>query len=846
MKQIKTIYTRATIYVLISALEKDLRTILQIIINYSENSNIDISCIIPDEIMEKANLRQEKELDLISIVEFFDFSEEIDMISKNKNYLPNKTCKVFTDSVMLELRGLIPVRNRVMHSRPLEFEDFQSTIDSINYFLDKDKEHCIFKYLLKMFTRLLDNPGLVLDYKLPESKDCTDILNNLPIPDYDDTGYIGRKELIQNIKTVCYGPYPVVTILGDGGLGKTALALEVAYQILDDNKDVFDAIIWASSKTTKITSYEITDISESIRNSFDLFDEISKNLDGNCEDSISTILKYLAQFRILLIIDNLETIIDQTIIDFLGKLPMGSKVLITSRIGLGQFEYIIKIDQLDSFDSVKLLRTYAKIRGVSVLTKTSTNKIKEYCKKMGNNPGFIKWFVSTVGIGKSPENVLANSKYFLEFCMSNVYDYIDENSRDVLNVLLSSSKDLTLGEINFISEKDPLVLQEAIQKLITTNMVNMDNGKYETIYKITEFAKNFLSSNNKIDKNQYRRYRKRINKLANLNDSNLEEEKKYNYRNIVLRTNNDKAIKLQLVEVLKALEKNRLDEAELIIKRVTILSPEYFEVHRIKAMLKEKESASSDAHEAYETAIRLSPKSSQLYYFLGIFIHKTLGNSSEAIIQFEKAIKLDQIAFEPNYELARMYIFTQDYIKANEVINKLKGLDLKAKNILLVKYLEMQIDYRKAEYYLYSEKENNILLGCQYLQSLVKRYKELNYCDLTSPMKKLLIKADSIIFSLTRFSSTEKIDDKIVKSIIEDWISLSNFEQRFIHGQICSLSNEKDSVYGYILDDNNVSFYFRKEWFYNRDIISKLSTGFDVLFIPFKDKENRLSSRLIK
>src|SRR5690606_12912493 len=116
-------------------------------------------------------------------------------------------------------------------------------------------------------------------------------------------------------------------------------------------------------------------------------------------DPTKEVLNYLAEFKILLILDNLETVLDNRIKSFLGRLPQGSKVLITSRIGVGAYEYPIKLQPLEETEAVQLLRALISARNVTTLADTNTRKLARYCKRMNYNPGFIKWFVSAVQAG---------------------------------------------------------------------------------------------------------------------------------------------------------------------------------------------------------------------------------------------------------------------------------------------------------------------------------------------------------------------------------------------------------------------------------------------------------------
>lgn len=76
------------------------------------------------------------------------------------------------------------------------------------------------------------------------------MLNNLPRVEYDDTGFVPRPKLEADLKKKILGRHPVVTVLGEGGNGKSALTLQTAYRLLNSDDHNFDAIIWVTAKAS--------------------------------------------------------------------------------------------------------------------------------------------------------------------------------------------------------------------------------------------------------------------------------------------------------------------------------------------------------------------------------------------------------------------------------------------------------------------------------------------------------------------------------------------------------------------------------------------------------------------
>jgi predicted transcriptional regulator len=324
---------------------------------------------------------------------------------------------------------------------------------------------------------------------------------------------------VDQLVRLCLGAYPVITVVGEGGIGKTALALKVAYEILDLPTSPFEAIVWTTAKASQLTTHEVVRIENAIRDSLGMLEQVAEQLGGvPSANPLEEVLEYLGQFRILLILDNLETVLDERIRHFLERLPTGSKVLITSRIGLGAFEVPVKLQAMDQSDATLLLRALAKVRGAGDLVCMPNAKLSKYCARMKNNPGWIKWFVSAVRAGRRPEEVLANPSTFFEFCMSNVFDYLSDDSREVLKALLCIPGRLTLAELAFVGDLDVPRLQQSIQELLRTNMVIMSCAprglSFESQYELSELARDYLAREHSPDGQEIKAFTKRKHQLV--------------------------------------------------------------------------------------------------------------------------------------------------------------------------------------------------------------------------------------------------------------------------------------------------------------------------------------------
>src|SRR5262249_30842962 len=130
--------------------------------------------------------------------------------------------------------------------------------------------------------------------------------------------------------------------------------------------------------------------------------------------------QYLETFRTLLVIDNLETINWEPLRPLLSDVPRYSKILITSRVGLGEIEIRYLVEPLDPDNAAKLARSYAKLLNVRSIAEAQELRIQHYCRMHHYNSLMIKWFIASVANGADPRE-LTNREHVefrkaLEFC----------------------------------------------------------------------------------------------------------------------------------------------------------------------------------------------------------------------------------------------------------------------------------------------------------------------------------------------------------------------------------------------------------------------------------------------
>ncbi|WP_164842685.1 NB-ARC domain-containing protein [Actinoplanes solisilvae] len=626
-----------------SAIEEDLRAVA---ITYLPDMDPEFALDGAYQVASDRLLRQVGALQggpkLADLLPYLDFAESWQLLTRHDSELPTPLAD-HVKHVTSKLSALVPVRNRVAHSRPLDYEDFSLTFDLAKELAGSRDFPWL--NLREVSERLSNDPGYVLglDVQFPSLAEEPG-RHNLPTPEYDETGFVGRKEIVANLRRLLVkGPYPVVSVVGDGGIGKTSLALKVAYEVIDADPCPFDAVVWVTAKTSLLTASEVTRIEGAISDSLGLLAAVAHEVGGESAlaDPINEVLGYLEHFKILLILDNLETVLDQRLRDFLANLPSGSKVLITSRIGVGAYEHPVRLGPLERTEGLSLFRALTRMRQVASLQRLGNDVIAGLVDKMGGRPLYLRWFVSAVEAGARPEEVLANSDLLLDFCMSNVYDYLHDDSHAVLRSMQALPGLHSQAELAFLNDMQPELLQPALLQLANTYFVSLQTsgggGSLETQYDLTDFGRKYLDRQHPVSGDERTWLIRRHEQLTS-SGRRLQSQYQANpFSSTTLDTRgvSDFSVASTLHNAISLIVREHLPEAYELITRSKELAPGYHEVHRVEG---DWHAASFDyinAREAYERAVELGPTAIPLRYLFAKFLCGHGGDPEEGLRQLQ-------------------------------------------------------------------------------------------------------------------------------------------------------------------------------------------------------------------
>jgi tetratricopeptide (TPR) repeat protein len=327
--------------------------------------------------------------------------------------------------------------------------------------------------LIKEERRLLDEIA-GLEQRLAAPLASSPIPHNLP----PRSEFVGRQaEKARVHEALCSRSY-LVSIAGIGGIGKTSLALEVAYECLQatrehkPNGDIapFEGFIWTTAKDRDLTLNV-------------LLDAVARTLDypgiaqQPLEEKQARVQKLLQDKPYLLIVDNFETVTDDGVRDFLLRLPEPSKALITTREQkLGQ-AWAVSLTGLTQAEALALIRYDGKRLGLAALEQAGDDVLTRLYRATGGAPLAIKWAVGQIKQrGQSLDTVLAalhearGSIFDSVFARS--WDLLSADARQILVVTPIFATSASRAGIEAASDVHHFALDEGMGQLVEMSLVD--------------------------------------------------------------------------------------------------------------------------------------------------------------------------------------------------------------------------------------------------------------------------------------------------------------------------------------------------------------------------------------
>ncbi|OCR02914.1 hypothetical protein BCD67_03195 [Oscillatoriales cyanobacterium USR001] len=321
------------------------------------------------------------------------------------------------------------------------------------------------------------------------------VRHNLPQPDYGH--FIGREqELGKVISLLSHSRSYMITIDGIGGIGKSALALEVAHRFRRDYKNIpiekrFEAIIWTSAKRTTLRADRgIVNRQQKLQTLDDICKTIAitlgieESVRSQPEERFELVCRELTKQPTLLILDNLETVDDEAVMEFLQDLlPEPTKAIVTTRHRIN-VAYPVRLSAMPWEDAEKLIEQECQRKEV-MLTDEQKRKLYD---RTGGVPLAIVWTVAKIGFGSSVDTVLAKlgspKNDIARFCFEETVEKIKH--KDSYKLLLSLAlfkTEATRKELGYVAGfgEDEFSCDDGLEELQKLSLLNKEGDKFSML-----------------------------------------------------------------------------------------------------------------------------------------------------------------------------------------------------------------------------------------------------------------------------------------------------------------------------------------------------------------------------
>jgi Putative DNA-binding domain/NB-ARC domain len=252
--------------------------------------------------------------------------------------------------------------------------------------------------------------------------------------------FVGREDLLKKVQEVLESRYYIVSLDGLGGVGKSALAIELVRRLYRSKKYQFIISLSAKNKVwlqhTQTRPANFSGFTEFITEIANVLDIATFN--KSPDELKNEVIAFISGIDGLLLIDNIEDITDTAIFEFLRDVPPPVKVLVTSRVSRDLGARTITVPEMTHDEAISLL--YQELERIEYTNYINEqDDVEEIIKATGHLPLAIKWAASLAVNAKSLKQVScqlrqydSTKREFLDFCFATMYDDLSDIARDIV------------------------------------------------------------------------------------------------------------------------------------------------------------------------------------------------------------------------------------------------------------------------------------------------------------------------------------------------------------------------------------------------------------------------------
>jgi len=328
------------------------------------------------------------------------------------------------------------------------------------------------------------------DSQLEVKNNC---LTNLPkSPDF----YVNRIDLEKELENVLLqmDRYPIITLLGKGGVGKTSLALDLISKITETER--FELIIWFSARDIDLLIDGPKQVQTKVINIEDIAKEYCILLDNNLKtkDAVQFFSDEMTKNSFgtaLYVFDNFETVTNPIeVFEWINTyIRNPNKVLITSRISRNfKADYPIEIQGMNDEECRELIKTTSKsLRIDHLLTQ---EYIDDLILESDGHPYIIKILLGEVakkGKLSKIQRIVADQEKILSALFKRTFNTLSPASKRVFLTLCSWNSMIPMIAVEAVMwrpENEKMDVQIAIEELRQSSFIDVINKNGDDIINV--------------------------------------------------------------------------------------------------------------------------------------------------------------------------------------------------------------------------------------------------------------------------------------------------------------------------------------------------------------------------
>lgn len=390
----------------------------------------------------------------------------------------------------------------------------------------------------------------------------------------------------------------------------------------------------------------------------------------------------------LLFVDNLETIDDERIITFLDDLPQGCRTITTSRREKVKVAALpITVSPLDDDEASNYIRLLAQQAGYHYLDGLSDQERIRVGRAASGIPLAVKWLsaqaespIEVVSRAERLEAFNRTGEELLEFCFRRVFDSLDNEQQDVLEILSLFNRPIPQEALLVATGLPSYKITDTTEVLLTDNMINrlFDPDLNDYSFTLLPIVRSFVYTQLRKKPEKEKAYRSKLTAYYEALD--VTEEARLVVREIRQGRNSAEGALLDLANA--AQKRGDVNTADELFEQALGRSPNSWRAAQAYGEFKRHVQKNIvDALKLYDRAAANAPsrgpERAKIFREYGMILRDSgeSGATDLAIQKFETAIQESPNDPVTRIALARMYVRKGMHSRAIDLVTSMINSD---------------------------------------------------------------------------------------------------------------------------------------------------------------------------